>query len=805
MEIMRVSIGNRFYIDRIEHLSKKDKKHVVNALSIYCNKKNYTQAIIEHLYNAGLSGAVTVRMKVQENEGIHIGVFKVDYYKNILREKESFDKIKATGGTGSSLFMNIESVDFDKKSLMETDYKAVIEYTAADGLSETITDLRSLFYRYYTDATALDFTKDFSRIIHNIFVSNFGLNGVLYSNQKYSNKYYDIHFDRKLQRPPREVFGAEWPAEVFLDNAVWVEEESISKNTKIFYFKENIALTNQMLSELNKGERYLFRIDFIKYDVSDSINLDGGAQKKHIKFIIPGKYRLDINIELDKDNRHRFFNYIEGVNILYINGEYIKNKYDILKGAVEDLGYNAEKDKIAFSRSIHLSNMINKVSTFLDNPLLKVFMECLAFNDPNYNNILISDDKSVKIIDYALISQNGLYYDLSRFEIIMKMEFYFDILLPKYSENTDLFYKTVITVEEWALSERDIGDIDKLDKDVKFLYIFTLLIRYYMVEMADMHYLHTFNEFKSGSFLREYLYSLMFFTMSFLKFKHDPPERKKLAFMLSCFYAEKLEKSGFVSSARLNEKVFKIKKSFSELFSKENKHKVRKREREYNPNKFSIEMLLSVISSGKDEQISFFENIYKIKSANRLLDDFLENYFGDYESQMTELFITLSKRKSNHDFIKWLIKKLNAISSGKESLKLEILDNTTDIDNPDVKKLIIEQLYNLTMYDFKKALRILLKLTANMDSRTLVLIIFILRCRKPDPHISLKILSETLVEDIPLSLKFNILDFVKKYYYENKTDADKIINYLSTEINSRFRIELGKVLQIIRDGTRREE
>lgn len=799
MEITKVQLGNLFYIERIERLTKKEKKHILNALYIYCKKRNYSQAIIEHLYNAGLSGAVTVRMKVQEAEGIHIGVFKVDYYRNIIHEKESFDKIKATGGTGSSLFMNIDSVEFTKQDLIESDYKSVIEYTAADGLSESITDLRSFFYKYHEESSPEAFAKDFSKIIHNIFVSNFGLNGVLYSNQKYSSKYYDIHFNRTLQRPPREVFGAEWPPEIYLTNVEWIQEESIEADTKILYFKENVAQNKQMLQSLEKGKQYLFRIDFIKYDISETNKVGEGKHKKRFKFIIPGKYRVDTEIVLSDEQRHTFLDYIEAINIIYVRGTYTKNNLDILSETVRKIGCNPNSDKIQFTKGIEFPNIIPKMETFLDNPLLKVFMECLSFNDPNFNNLLISENQSVKIIDYAMISQNGLYYDLARFETIMKMEFIFDKIYPKYENNIEQLYKKILLIEDWLLYEEKPDErILNSEKDMMFLYIFSSIVRYYMVELADMHYLHTFNEFKSGSFLREYLYSLMFFNISFLKFKHDPPERKKLAFMFASYYMNKLEKSSFVSSAQLNQKIFKIKKNYAGLLSKENKAKLRLKSKEFNPTKFSIEDLLNLInSSNEEEQQNSFEKLHKVKSTNRLFDEFLENYYGDYKNQVSKLFITLSKYKDNPEFTRWLIRKLNLIPSEERNLKFNVLENCLKYSDASVKTDIFYLLYNLAELDFKKALSMVLRLSKGMASRTVLIIIFLLRCKNDNTTLILSIFLDLINDELPLFLKYNILDFVKKNYYKDTEKSRQLINKLSKEKNSKFKTEINIFLEII--------
>jgi predicted nucleic-acid-binding Zn-ribbon protein len=797
MELSKVHIGNQFYIDRIETLPKKDKRHINNALSLYCKKKGYTQAIIEHLYNAGLSGAVTLRIKVQEEVGIHIGVFKIDYYKSVEKEKDNFDKIKATGGTGSSLFMNIDSVEFSRIELKECGYKSVVEYTAADGLSESISDLKTIFYDYYKSRTGEDFARYFSKIIYNIFVSNFGLNGVLYSNQRYSNKYYDIHFDKKLQRPPREIFGAEWPPAVHLENATWINEKDLNDSANPLYFKQEIAENKKMINNLEKGIKYIFRVNFISYDISSLIKTGDRKFKMRFKFIIPGKYRIDTVMEFEEEKRNDFLDYLDTVNTIYIEGVYTKNSFDILKESINKISLDGNSDEIEFAKNIHYPNILSKVETFLDNPLLKVFMECLAYNDPNYNNLLISDDGSVKIIDYAMISQSGLFYDMSRFETIMKMEFIFDVIYPKYKDNPELFYKTLLAVEDWALSENEPVNVEELDKDVKFLYIFTMLVRYYMVELADMHYLHTFNEFKSGSFLREYMYSMMFFNVSFLKFKHDPPERKRLALLYGSYFMDKLEMSRFVSSSQLNEKIQRIKKTFTSLMSASSKPTTRQKAKEYSPTKFSIENLLSIINASEVEQVNFFDNMKRIKSANRLFDDFIENYFDDYRDRLSTLFINLSNQNNNTEMLLWVLGKLNTISQGEEGLKFEVLTNCANSQDPTVKEAVLFQLYNLSRYDLSRATEIVLSLSRGMDSRTLLLITFLLRCKNNEPELTMKIFSEILNEEIPLSIKHNVLDFVQKHYFINTTDAEKILKYLSKETNSTFKTQLNVFLETL--------
>lgn len=289
----------------------------------------------------------------------------------------------------------------------------------------------------------------------------------------------------------------------------------------------------------------------------------------------------------------------------------------------------------------------------------------------------------------------------------------------------------------------------------------------------------------------------MFFNISFLKFKHDPPERKKLALVLASYYMQKLEKSSFLSSARLNERIFKIKNTFSELFGKEVKKSKTKpaKTQEYNPNKFSIETLLNIINSQEEEQINFFEKIYKVKSANRLFDDFLENYFNDYSNQLSKLFINLAKNSDNPQLIQWLIKKLDMISSGQEELKFEVLDKCGTTEDPNVKNSIIEQLYNLAQYNLRKTILIILKLTKGMASRTIIFIAFLMKCKNQEPALTLKILAEVLKEEIPLSLKYNILEYVKENYYKNEKKADEILNYLSKEKDSRFIVELNRYLE----------
>jgi hypothetical protein len=377
----------------------------------------------------------------------------------------------------------------------------------------------------------------------------------------------------------------------------------------------------------------------------------------------------------------------------------------------------------------------------------------------------------------------------------MKMEFIFDVIYPKYKDNMELFYKTVLAVEDWALNEVDAGNIDELDDEVRFLYMFTLLVRYYMVELADMHYLHTFNEFKSGSFLREYMYSMMFFNISFLKFKHDPPERKRLALLYGSYFMGKLEQSRFVSSSQLNEKIYRIKKDFSAILSGKSKTVTKPKAKEYTPTKFSIENLLSVINSSDDEQIRFFENMRRIKSANRLFDDFLENYFDDYRERVSGLFLNLSRQKNNPDLLLWVISKLNTISQGEESLKFGVLENCADSTNPSVKDAVLSRLYSLSRHDLRKAVRIVLKLSRGMDSRTLLLIIFLIRCDNTEPELALRLLSALLEDDIPLSIKYNLLEYLKKHYFSNNTASEKILKYLSKESNSSFKTELNDFME----------